>query len=312
MTRLHRAAAALALALVVAACGSGGGDDQPEGSLKESVEVSGDFAAKPTIDIDDPLTVDESTSWTLQKGEGDEVRDQATAILQLTIADARTGDTVVSTLDQGQRPLEIDLTGQVFPSLSEGLVGQRAGSRVVVASTSEDAYGENGAPQIGIEGGDSVVMVADILSTDPTSVLEGPTGPTRTPPATAPRVRERGGVPVAIDFRGARKPSKLEVITLREGTGPAVTSPGRVTVDYLGQAWGGAKPFDQTYDKEPTSFSIGLSAVIKAWDRGLVDAKEGARVLILAPPDMAYGPDAQPGIPANSTLVFVVDVLGVG
>ena len=33
--------------------------------------------------------------------------------------------------------------------------------------------------------------------------------------------------------------------------------------------------------------------------------------MIIAPPEDGYGDQARPGIPANSTLVFVVDVLGV-
>ena len=65
-------------------------------------------------------------------------------------------------------PLEVKLGDQVFPSLNTALVGKPADSRIVVASTPDDAYGDSGSPQIGIKGGDSVVMVADILSTDPT------------------------------------------------------------------------------------------------------------------------------------------------
>ena len=86
----------------------------------------------------------------------------------------------------------------MFPSLASSLVGKAADSRVVVASTSDDAYGDQGASQIGIKAGDSVVMVADILSTDPTKVLDGPTGDDPEPPATAPRIetvrRRRDGL----------------------------------------------------------------------------------------------------------------------
>ena len=126
----------------------------------------------------------------------------------------------------------------------------------------------------------------------------------------AERLVERDGVPARIDFTGARKPGKLVVIPLREGTGAEVESPDRVTTHYLGQVWGARKPFETSFPQEPASFSIGMSEVIKAWDRGLDGAKEGARVMIIAPPDLAYGPDAQSKIPANSTLVFVIDVLG--
>ncbi len=308
MTRIIRATAALALALTVTACGSG----EEGGGARGRVDVSGDFGARPTIDIDTPLDVGESTSWADEPGKGDVVRENATAILSLTIADGRTGKTVVSTLDQGQRPIEIDLTQQVFPSLASGLVGQRADGRVIVASTPDDAYGENGAPQIGIEGGDSVVMVADILSTDPTDVLDGPTGETLKPPARAPRLLEGKDGPVGFDFRKARKPRSLRVVTLREGTGPRVEAPDRITADYIGSVWGAKKPFEKTYGERPPSFSIGLNGVIPAWDKALDGAREGARVMIMAPPELAYGNDAQPDIPADSTLVFVVDVLGVG
>lgn len=63
---------------------------------------------------------------------------------------------------------------------------------------------------------------------------------------------------------------------------------------------------------EKDGLPVGLKLVIPAWDSALAGQKEGARVMIVAPPDAAYGAAAQPGIPANSTLVFIVDVLGVG
>ena len=49
--------------------------------------------------------------------------------------------------------------------------------------------------------------------------------------------------------------------------------------------WGGKEPFNNTYGKEPARFSIGLGAVIKAWDQGLAGLKEGARVMLICPPE---------------------------
>jgi peptidylprolyl isomerase len=312
VTQLHRAAAAvLALALTAAACGSTAKKEEPT-DLRQQIKITGDFGAKPVIDITTPLELEESSSWVAEAGQGDKVGEESTAIVQLTMADGRTGKTVISTFDQGQRPLEAKLGDQIFPSLAQALAGKPAASRLVVASTAEDAYGKDGAPQLGLEAGDPVVMVADILSTDPTSVLDGPSGPSTTPPATAPRLLEEDSRPVGFDFAGARKPKKLVVVPLREGTGPEVVAPDRIAADYLGQVWGAAKPFQETFTKEPAGFSVGLSLVIKAWDRALVGQKEGARVMIISPPADAYAGAAQPGIPANSTLVFVVDVLGVG
>lgn len=314
MTRARRAAALLcALTLTVSACGSS--EEKEEATdLRSQVDVTGDFGDAPEVDFTAPLDVTSSTSWTTEKGEGDKVGQASTAVLALTLLDGRTGKKAISTFDEGQTPLQVSLTEQFLPSLAEALVGARAGSRLVVASTPEDAYGSGGSPQIGIKGGDPVVMVADVLATDPTDVLDGPTGDEVEPPAGSPTLLERDGVPSGFEVpAGARKPAELQVVPLREGTGDEVEDPDRVTVNYLGAVWKGTKPFDQSYDKEPTTFSIGLGAVIKCWDQGLVGQKEGARVMLVCPPDTAYGNTAQgEDIPARSTLVFVIDVLGVG
>ena len=302
------------LLLVVASCGGGGSAKDPTTahSLAEKIRVSGAFGSKPAITIATPLKVPETDSWTQTKGTGDPVGAQAKTILQLTLADARTGKTSVSTFDAGQKPLEVRLGDQLFPRLLQALSGQRAGTRLVVAATSEDAYGNGGAPQIGIKAGDPVVMVADILSTDPTSLLDGPSGATRAAPATAPRLLGSAATPTGFDVTGLRKPKKLQVYTLREGTGPAIDGPHRVSVDYIGQVWGATQPFNDSYPKEPVTFTFGLSGVIPAWDKALAGAREGSRVMLVSPPSSAYGATAQPDIPAGSTLIFVLDVLGVG
>jgi len=310
VTAVRRAIIAISvLALTATACGSG--DTEEEKSVRDRVEVSGAFGEAPKIDIDAPLKLSESSSWTEEKGDGDTVGEDSTAILELTLANGRTGKAAISTIDQG-KPLEIKLGEQVFPSLNAALVGKPADSRIVVASVADDAYGDSGSPQSGIEGGDPVVMVADILSTDPTSSLDGPTGDTVPAPASAPKVKEKDGVPLRLVFGKARKPKKLTVIQLREGTGPPIESPDRITADYLGQVWDGKKPFGSTFSQQPAEFSIGLGGVVQAWDKALDGQKEGARVMIISPPDLGYGSTPQPNIPANSTLVFVVDVLGVG
>ena len=91
-----------------------------------------------------------------------------------------------------------------------------------------------------------------------------------------------------------------------EGDGPAIEKGRLVAFDYLGEVWKGDKPFDESYSKEPITFPVGVGSVIPAWDEGLVGVKEGSRVLIIAPPDKAYGKDGQPpSIPGNATLAFV-------
>jgi peptidylprolyl isomerase len=75
--------------------------------------------------------------------------------------------------------------------------------------------------------------------------------------------------------------------------------------------WGAKNPFDESYSKAPVPFGVGVNGLIPAWDKSIPGLERGSRVLIIAPPADGYGDQARPGIPANSTLVFVVDVLGV-
>ena len=98
--------------------------------------------------------------------------------------------------------------------------------------------------------------------------------------------------------------------TLIKGSGAAVKPSDTVTVQYKGWLLGGdaSKPFDSSWSRGgPATFS--LSQVVKGWTNGLAGQTVGSQVLLVVPPSEGYGDTAQNGIPANSTLVFVVDIL---
>jgi peptidylprolyl isomerase len=110
----------------------------------------------------------------------------------------------------------------------------------------------------------------------------------------------------------AEPPSDLVVKTLSDGDGAEVQTGDLIVVDYLGVRWENGETFDSSFERSPAGFSIGTGAVIPGWDSGLVGVNVGSRVMLVVPPDQAYG-DTPPGDPiqAGDTLVFVVDVLGV-
>ena len=135
-------------------------------------------------------------------------------------------------------------------------------------------------------------MVADILSTDPTSVLDGPTGATLRPPRTAPRIVSEGRRPGGFDFSGVTKPRKLPVDPAARGHRAGVERPDRIAADYLGQVWEAKEPFQDDVPQGASQFSVGLGGVVPAWDKALAGLKEGARVMIICPPELAYGATA--------------------
>ena len=86
-----------------------------------------------------------------------------------------------------------------------------------------------------------------------------------------------------------------------------------VVVKYTGWLWDGTQ-FDSSWDADrvyPVA-NVGQAQVIAGWNQGLVGLTVGSQALLVIPPDLGYGSTASGPIPADSTLVFVVDVLAVG
>lgn len=106
-------------------------------------------------------------------------------------------------------------------------------------------------------------------------------------------------------------PSGLKYTDLVVGAGPSPQPGQTVTVNYTGTLTDGTK-FDSSFDHgQPYSFVIGQGKVIKGWDEGVMTMKVGGRRKLVIPPSLGYGAMPQPTIPANSTLVFDVELLGV-
>lgn len=104
---------------------------------------------------------------------------------------------------------------------------------------------------------------------------------------------------------------KLESTDLTVGTGDEAVAGKTVSVNYVGTLTDGTK-FDSSYDRnQPFEFALGTGAVIKGWDQGVAGMKVGGKRKLVIPADLGYGSQANGKIPANSTLVFEVELLGV-
>lgn len=100
---------------------------------------------------------------------------------------------------------------------------------------------------------------------------------------------------------------QYEVLTEGEGESPLATD--KVTVHYKGTLIDGT-PFDSSYDRgEPATFP--LNGVIAGWTEGVQLMKPGSKFKFTIPSNLAYGERDTPTIPANSTLVFEVELLEV-
>ena len=104
-------------------------------------------------------------------------------------------------------------------------------------------------------------------------------------------------------------PTDLEVEVVVEGDGEEVEEGDVLVVDYTGVLWDTGEQFDSSWDRgEPAAFGIGVGQVIEGWDAGLVGQPVGSRVLLVIPPDQAYGSTGSGSVPPDATLVFAVDI----
>lgn len=158
----------------------------------------------------------------------------------------------------------------VIPGWEKGLVGMNVGGKRTLKIEHELAYGPNGRPP--------VIPPAATLMFD----VE------------------------VIDIL------RVDVTTTEEGTGPVAELGDKVNVHYTGWLWeNGAKgkEFDSSHKRNrPFTFTLGAGQVIQGWDMALEGMKVGQKATLIIPPEMGYGSRGSASIPANSTLLFEVEL----
>jgi FKBP-type peptidyl-prolyl cis-trans isomerase FklB len=99
--------------------------------------------------------------------------------------------------------------------------------------------------------------------------------------------------------------SGLQYRIFKPGTGKTPKATDRVTVNYRGTLVNGNE-FDSS-DTKPATFA--LNGVIKGWTEGLQLIREGGKIQLVIPPQLAYG---SRGPLENQTLVFDIELISVG
>ncbi|MBS1645669.1 MAG: FKBP-type peptidyl-prolyl cis-trans isomerase [Bacteroidetes bacterium] len=118
------------------------------------------------------------------------------------------------------------------------------------------------------------------------------------------------------NIKAERTASGLYYIIEKLGTGPKANQGDSVSMNYTGTTLDGTK-FDSNVDPafhhvEPFWFNLGIGQVIKGWDEGIALMPKGSKGKLIIPSTLAYGPQSPtPAIPANSVLVFDVEVKDV-
>jgi peptidylprolyl isomerase len=118
----------------------------------------------------------------------------------------------------------------------------------------------------------------------------------------------------AVTIPDGPPPGELLIEDIEVGDGEEAVTGKPVNVHYVGVSWSTGDDFDTSWSRnEPFSFPLGSGHVISGWDQGVAGMKVGGRRRLTIPPSLGYGERGAGGvIGPNETLVFVVDLRGVG
>ena len=129
-----------------------------------SVEVIGETGSEPVVAITpgDPVTELQITDVIV--GEGDAVPVGGTVTAHYVGYGAATGDMFDSSWSRGE-PATFPLD-RVIPGWQEGLVGMQVGGRRLLVIPAELGYGDNPPPGSGIQAGETLIFVVDLVSSE--------------------------------------------------------------------------------------------------------------------------------------------------
>jgi len=114
-----------------------------------------------------------------------------------------------------------------------------------------------------------------------------------------------------IEFIEGPAPTELVVTDLEVGDGAEARPGDTVEVHYVGVDFETGEEFDSSWGRGE-SISFPLAGLIRGWQEGIPGMRVGGRRQLVCPPALAYGPAGGGHRLSGRTLVFVIDLLGVG
>ena len=297
--RLLGAMTALALCLGLSACGGKSDGGSHSGDTMQGVSASGKLGSKPDISFKTPFKVENQTHQVIQEGNGEVIRDGDRVCTRSLALDAKTGKVINSTWDKSSPECSIVISRKSIPAYYDTFKGLKVNSTVAVG-IDESGSGSSKATE-------SYIMALTFVSRSKN--LTRAQGQKVTDlPSDLPKISLDDKGKPSLDLNGYQPKGGLVVQPLIKGKGAKVGQHQSVSANYTGWLASDGKQFDSSWDRGQAS-DFSLDQVVKGWQQGLAGQTVGSQVLLVVPPDLGYGSQQQQKIPANSTLIFVVDIL---
>jgi FKBP-type peptidyl-prolyl cis-trans isomerase len=292
------AALAVGLAAGCESYSTGAGADlvSSEGAIGEFPEVSFPY----------PISGEGVETKVLIAGDGGPILGTQRVALHYAGYNAATGEMFQASSFTGDDYVFQDLLAGNTPDFCKALTGVNVGSRVAVLLDPASAHQGAGIASLGIGPDQGVLFVFDVVD----AYLPRANGDAKSAEAGMPTVILAPQGQPGVQIPATDAPTEFNRTVLIEGGGEEIAIGESVVVHYTGWTWEGDQ-FDSSWDRQaPSVFTVSSDSLIEGFVQALEGVTVGSQVIAVIPPELGYGDRAQGSIPAGSTLIFVVDVLG--
>ncbi|MDQ1577164.1 MAG: hypothetical protein QOH55_2314 [Microbacteriaceae bacterium] len=282
------------------------------GAASNLISVSGAVGKAPNVSFPTPLKTATTQRKVIDAGTGAPIEKGQEVVMQYNIYNSTTGSLIASSGYTASGAAGVTVGQSGLTGLDSGLLCMKQGSRIALAISPKDGLGTN-AGTYGVAPNDSLVMVVDVTKT----FLPRANGtPVPSTPGFPMVVLAPDGTP-GISVPTSAPPTALKFADLKQGSGTTVKQGDSVVVQYTGVLWKERTVFDSTWQNGQPATLVAADGskvqggVVPGFAKALIGQKVGSQFIVIIPPAMGYGSTGSQTVPANSTLVFVVDVLGI-
>jgi len=300
----------LTATLLLAACGGSdddGSTDETAGSTEvesDSTDNAGSEPAvtfedvgppptspdKPTVELPTELS-DELKITVLEPGEGEPAQTGDTVIVDYIGVRSSDGVEFDNSYDRFE-PFPVALgTGSVIQGWDDGLVDAQTGARIQLDIPSDLAYGEAARGDI-IGENEALTFIIDVRAVIPQAEL--------------------ADEPTEAGVEASEGATEVTWVDLIEGDGTELEEGQTAVLRLVLFRGDNLVALDSTWAGEAIQLPM-IEGGFPGLVEGMPGMKVGGRRAIVIPPDKGFGPDGDPttGLPADTDIVIVVDLIGV-
>lgn len=293
------------------------------GSVSALVTATGSVGSKPKVAFPTPVIASTVQTSTLTVGKGELLTPGSVADAQASLYVGKTGKLLTATTYDASQPIRLTVGSKATGTskyIARALQCETVGTRSATVLTVRQMFGAGQLdPSSGVTDNDTLVLVTDAIR----GYLGKANGAVQMLQPGFPQVVTTSTGTPGITLPDSNPPSTLMIERLRVGSGAKIARGDLAVLHYTGVLWptDGAKGtvFNSTWASgTPATFD---AVPFKASDQtglvpGLLEAlvgqTVGSQVLVVIPPKFGYPSGSSPStVPAGSTMVFVLDILGI-